>query len=318
MMTFLHKYFLLLIPVVMILFLIRKKQLALKFSYVKAIKKKGKKRLRYKFGKFVVFLSIVALIIALARPRTPASVVSLPGQGIDIAIVVDTSNSMESIDFDPNRLEVAKDTILKFIDKRENDRIALVVFSAEAFTTIPLTLDHDMVKKAVKDLNVDMVEKEGTAVGMGIAVGINRLKNSDAASKVIILITDGDNNAGTIDPLTASNLAKEMDMKIYAIGVGTDDMILPDGFGGYDYYEGGFDEALLEEVAEITGGDYFRAQDEKALDRIFDKIDDLEKTDFDRIEYHEYNEWAFLFIKIALAIMVIGIFFDRYYYIQIP
>jgi Ca-activated chloride channel family protein len=242
-------------------------------------------------------------------------------QGIDIAVLLDVSGSMQSVDFEPNRLEVARETIDNFVAQRPNDRISLIVFAGTAYTRIPLTLDHNIVRESLAGVSFESVNEDGTAIGMAVSVGLNRLKKSDAPSRIMILITDGDNNAGAIDPVTASNLARDLGIRIYTIGVGSDTLILPvQGFGMTQYrqYPGGFDEALLEQIADTTGGQYFKAVDSQALSKIFDTINRLEKTEFQDDNFKEYNELAFPFIAAALILLLIGIVLDKYYFIQIP
>lgn len=315
-------YVLLLIPIVIYFFLRKKKQSSLKFSNVNLLKRQGsKKSYRYKIGRYLILLGSILFIIALSRPRIPKHMNPFMEKGIDIAMLLDVSGSMESVDFEPNRLEVAKSTMNDFIKERRQDRVALVVFAGSAYTRIPLTLDHTMVMSSVKDVDVSSVKEQGTAIGMAISVGMNRLKKSDSASKIMILVTDGDNNAGAIDPLTASQLSKDLGIKIYTIGVGTDKTIIPVDYFGvtqYQQIEGGLNEELLKDIAEATGGAYYRAKDSKALEDIFMTINQLEKTNFEHDHFREYHELAYILIKIGLIVLALGLFLDRYYYIQIP
>lgn len=314
-------YFLFLIPIVIYLFMRKKKHSSLKFSNIKLLRSKRNKNKLYKIGKYLVLASVITMILALSRPQIPKSSLPFIENGIDIAMLLDVSGSMESVDFQPNRLEVAKNTIDDFIEKRIDDRIALIVFGGNAYTRIPLTLDNELVRESVNSVEIASVKEKGTAIGMAISVGMNRLKKSESNSKIMILVTDGDNNAGAIDPITASELAKELDIKIYTVGVGTDKTILPVDFFGvtkYQQYEGGLNEELLTEVAELTGGAYYRAKDNKALSEIFSEIDKLEKTNFERDNFKEYYELGYELIKLALILLAIGLFFDCYYYIQIP
>jgi Ca-activated chloride channel family protein len=257
----------------------------------------------------------------MARPQTTVKADYVQQRGIDITMVLDVSGSMQSVDFRPNRMEVARKTTDDFISQRTGDRISLIVFAGEAFTRVPLTLDHNIVRESLAQVTTESVNTDGTAIGMAISVGINRLKKSDAASRIMILLTDGDNNAGAIDPLTASKLASDLGIRIYTIGVGSDTMIFPGQIFGqtqYRQYPGGFDEELLERIADETGGQYFRAMDSKALSQIFDTINRLEKTEFNDDSFVEYNELAFPFIKLALVLLLIGIFLDKFYFVQIP
>lgn len=319
---FAYWYFLLLIPIVLYFFLKKRKRSSLKFSNVNLLKGRGnKKAYRYKIGRYLIMLGCIAMVIALARPRIPKSMSPFTEKGIDITMLLDVSGSMESVDFQPNRLEVAKTTIDDFLKGRIEDRIALVVFAGNAYTRIPLTLDHEMVSNSIKDVDVDAVREEGTAIGMAISVGMNRLKKSDSTSKIMILVTDGDNNVGAIDPMTASKLADDLGIKIYTIGVGSDQTILPVDYFGVTKYKpvkGGLNEELLQDIADSTGGAYYRAKDSKALSEIFKEINQLEKTDFEHDRFREYIELAYLIMKIGLILIALGLFLDRYYYIQIP
>jgi len=325
MIRFANWYFLLLIPPVIAIFILLAKQRksALGFSSISLlVRQRAKRPEMHWIGRCLVVLGLTAAIIALARPQKHDAVGTVEQGGIDIAVVLDVSLSMQSVDFTPNRLETAKKTINKFVSQRPQDRMALVVFKATAHTVIPLTLDHDVIREALLNANDDSVEEDGTAIGLALAVALNRLKDSEAESRVIILVTDGDNNAGAINPYTAADMAKEMGIKIYAIGVGSDVTIIPyeglDGTIEYERYEMGINEELLEKIAETTGGNYYRAKDPKALSSIFSEIDRLEKTEFDQGVVHYYTEYAWIFIKIALLLLIAGIYLDRYVFIRIP
>lgn len=315
-------YFLLLIPVVISLMFYQKHQHSIKYSNVQMLKKSGMgKTIKHKIGDVLITIALCSFVIALARPQVPNAIMPIQGQGIDIVTVLDVSGSMQSVDFEPNRLEVARETIQNFISARYEDRIGLVIFAGTAYTRIPLTLDHEVVQQSLSEVNTDSVSEEGTAIGMAISVGVNRLKKSEAASKVMILVTDGDNNAGAINPETASLLASELDIKIYTIGVGSDQTIMPYSYFGRTQYktvESSLDEALLQGIADTTGGQYFRADEARALEGIFDEINQLEQTDFDRDKFQLYDEWAFLFIRMGLVFLLLGFFFKRYYFVQVP
>lgn len=299
------------------------KKQTLAFSSIKILKDQGmKKTIKHKIGKALILLGMVALLIAFARPQVPARSNPAKEEGIDISMVLDLSESMLSIDFEPNRLEVARETIKSFVETRSNDRLAFIVFAGSAYTKIPLTLDHNIVQESLSEVGTHSVNEPGTAIGMSISVGVNRLKKSEASSKVLILVTDGDNNAGAINPMTAADLAAEMAIKIYTIGVGTDETIIPTSniFGQTQYQklEGGLNEVLLQDIADKTGGKYFRAKDKETLEHIFEDIDQLEKSSFDQNHFRKFDELAFGFIKIGLVFIMLGMFFDKYYYIQIP
>jgi Ca-activated chloride channel family protein len=323
MMRFASGWFLLLIPAAVYLFWPNRRRAGLKFSSVKLLRREGRtKTIKHKIGKILILAGVILAIVGLARPQSAERGDVIHYRGIDIVMILDVSGSMQSVDFSPNRLEAAKRTIDDFIRRRAGDRISLVIFAGEAYTRIPLTLDHSVVRESLAGVSTESVSQDGTAIGMAIAVGLNRLKKSDAASKIMILVTDGENNAGAIDPVTASNLAEEMGIRIYTIGVGSDRLILPvqNVFGQIQYrqFEGGFNEALLQQIAESTGGQYYRALDPKGLEQILTTIDQLEKTEFTDYNYREYRELAFPIIKAALLLLVAGVFLDKYYYLQIP
>lgn len=321
-MKFAHWYFLLLIPPVIWLFYGRQTKSTLMYSSVAALKKMGlKKTYKHHIGGGLLTLGLCLLIIALARPQMAKGLLPRQGEGIDIAMVLDVSKSMESVDLTPNRLEVAKTTIEAFVEGRGEDRVGLVVFAGSAYTRVPLTLDHQVLNQSLALISSESVTEEGTAIGMALSVGMNRLKKSEAPSKVMILVTDGDNNAGAIDPNTAAELAADLGIRVYTIGVGTDETILPYSYFGqirYQTVEGGLNEPLLEAIAQKTGGRYYRAKESSAFEAIFEEIDALEKTSYDQDAYQQYEELAFPLMKIGLLAMVMGLFFSRYRYIQIP
>jgi len=321
-MTLPNWYYLLFIPLIIYLFFKREKKSALKFSSVKLLKSYGyKNTIKHKIGRYIILTSLILLVIAMARPQLPAANYPIAKQGIDIAIALDVSGSMQSVDFNPNRLEVARKTIEDFVNERPNDRISLIVFAGTAYTRVPLTLDHNVVRESLENISFDSVNEDGTAIGMAISVGLNRLKKSNSPSKVIILVTDGSNNAGSINPEMASELAKNYGIKIYAIGVGSDKTLIPyEVFGRTTYrqIDDGLNEELLNKIAEMTNGKYYRAKDPGALSKVFEDINQLEKTEFEEDDFKQYIELAYFLIVIALALLVIGIFFDRYHFIRIP
>ena len=230
------------------------------------------------------YLALAALILAMARPQQTLKEEVVKAEGIDIILAMDLSSSMLAKDFDPDRLTVSKEVAAKFVDKRVYDRIGLVVFAGDSFTQTPLTTDHNILKDFLANIECGMLD-DGTAIGMGLATATNRLKDSKSKSKVIILLTDGVNNAGYIKPLTAAEIAKEYDMKIYTIGVGTTGAALTpvnrrnDGKFVFGMSKVNIDEKLLSEISKMSGGRYFRATDEAMLNSIYDEIDQLEKTE---------------------------------------
>ena len=322
MMRFANWPYLLLIPVLLYLFSGKRKKAALNFSSISVIRAAGlKETIKGKIGRYIILAGLILFCIALARPQLLDQSLPLKREGIDIVLVLDVSGSMRSVDFEPSRLEAARETMDKFIQQRNQDRISLVIFAGTAYTRIPLTLDHNILRASLQEVDVTSVNQDGTAIGMGISVALNRLKKSEAESKVVVLVTDGVNNAGSIDPLTAARLASEMGVRIYTIGVGTDETIMPVYIMGqkrYQRYAGGLDEELLREIAETTGGKYYRARDPKALDNIFKEINRLEKTSFERDNFQQYRELAYPLILAGLFLILIGLFLDRYYYIRIP
>jgi len=321
-MTLHNWYFLLFIPLLIYLFFMRRKKSTLKFSSVKLLKSYGyKNTIKHKIGRYFILASLILLIVAMTRPQLPATNAPVTKHGIDIAVALDVSGSMQSVDFTPNRLEVARQTIKDFVDKRPNDRISLIVFAGTAYTRVPLTLDHNVVRESLQNVSFESVNEDGTAIGMAISVGINRLKKSSSPSKVIILVTDGANNAGSINPQTACELAKDDGIKIYTIGVGSDKTLIPReifGITTYQQYNDNLDEELLTRIAEKTNGKYYRAKDPEALSKVFADINQLEKTEFEKDDFKQYIELAYILIAIGLILLVIGIFLDRYYFIHIP
>ena len=240
-------------------------------------------------------ITLACLIVGLARPQTASTGENIYTEGIDIVLVMDISGSMLAEDLKPNRIDASKQVASEFVDDRMNDRIGLVIFAGESFTQCPLTLDHRVVKDLLREIESGMVE-DGTAIGLGIAQGVNRLKESESKSKVMILLTDGVNNRGEIDPLTASQIALSFGVRIYTIGVGTiGEAPYPfqTPFGvRYQNVTVDIDERTLREVASMTGGQYFRATNNRKLRDIYAEIDKLEKT---RIEVRAYRSYTELF-----------------------
>lgn len=234
-------------------------------------------------------LAVTLLIIALARPQSRLSLEEMEIEGIDIVLAMDVSGSMKAEDFRPNRLEAAKEVALRFIEGRKNDRIALVEFAGEAFTQTPLTIDHNVLNSQLKAMRTGLLE-DGTAIGDGLATAINRIKESKAVSKVIILLTDGVNNRGSIDPESAAELCSQYGIRLYTIGVGSKQgqVLFHDEHGLPFYAPVEIDESLLTRMAQSTdGGHYYRATDDNTLNEIFAQIDQIEKT---RIEVTQYKQ----------------------------
>lgn len=258
------------------------------------------------------YILLSCLIIALARPRTFSVLENKDDtKGLDIILTVDVSLSMLSRDLEPDRLVALKGIAKKFVEKRVNDRIGLVAYSAEAFTKVPVTSDHQVVLDELELLNPFELEP-GTAIGEGLTVAVNHLKDSKAKSKIIILMTDGVNTIeNAMDPLVAAQIAKSKDIKVYSIGIGTNGYALmpvhTDVFGDliFSEVEVKIDEPLLKDIAEITGGKYFRATSNESLANVYDQIDQLEKSDVKSDKLYNYKEYFRIFLWIALFVLIV-------------
>lgn len=257
------------------------------------------------------FLALILIVIALARPQRSNERVEQYTEGIDILLVMDISESMDLQDFTPNRLEAAKNTAIEFINGRFGDRIGMVVFAGEAYSLAPLTNDYELLTSMIADISFEMIEPKGTAIGSAIAAGTNRMKESDTPSKVMILLSDGESNAGNVDPLFAAQLASAFNIKIYTIAVGKDGMVPygTDFFGRPQMVESYLDETTLREIARIGNGEFYRASDGGTLQQIFERIDTLEKAEILENRYKEtadyyriYLFWAMLFFLIWLGL----------------
>jgi Ca-activated chloride channel family protein len=254
-------------------------------------------------------LALTSLIVALARPRNVAvSKKTKTNRGIDIVMAVDVSASMLAKDLKPNRLEALTKVAIDFVNRRPNDRIGIVAYAGESFTKTPITSDKSIIKRTISEIKWGQLEG-GTAIGMGLGSAVNRLKESKAKSKIIILLTDGVNNAGFVDPKTATELAKGNDIKVYTIGIGTNGMApFPwakdprTGRISFRNQQVEIDEALLKHIAKQTDGKYFRATDNSKLKAIYDEIDKLEKTKIEEFKYYNYTE------KYRLLVLIAGIF----------
>ena len=285
------------------------------FNLFKGIKPSLKSRLRHSLF-LMRLMAFTLLITALARPQSKSSWKDTKTEGIDIAISLDVSLSMLAKDFNPNRLEVAKEVILNFIDGRPNDRIGLVLFGGEAFTQCPLTTDHKVLKNMFPQIKAGMLN-QGTAIGLGLANAVARIKDSKAKSKVIIFISDGVNNVGEIAPITAGELAKTYGVRVYCIGVGTKGKALQpvamyaEGQYEYDYVDVDVDEKVMTEISELTDGKYFRATDEESLKAIYGEIDKMEKSIVSERNFSKKAE-HFLPLAIAAFLLLVLEFFMRY------
>ena len=265
-------------------------------------------------------VAICLLIIALARPQSSTNWEESTTEGIDIVLSMDISGSMLAEDLKPNRLEASKDVAVDFISKRVNDRIGLVIFSGESFTQCPLTTDHNVLINLFKDVKSGMVE-DGTAIGMGLATAVNRLKDSDAISKIIILLTDGVNNKGVVAPFTAAEIAKQFGIRVYTIGVGTEGYApypFQTPFGvQYQDVEVQIDEETLQNIATVTDGKYFRATNNNKLKEIYKDIDKLEKSKIEVTEFHKRSEEFSNFAIPAFIILLFGFILEKTYLKQI-
>ena len=307
-------WLLILIPILAIWhFLMRKKDTAtLTIPSIKGFEKTSF------LSRFKVFLyvfrlfSLAAIIVALARPRNVSvSKKTKSNKGIDIVMAIDVSASMLAKDLKPNRLEALKKVAVEFIDRRPNDRIGIVVYAGESFTQTPITSDKGIVKRTISELKWGQLEG-GTAIGMGLGSAVNRLKESTAKSKVIILLTDGVNNSGNIDPRTATELAKELGIKTYTIGIGTNGMAdFPwskdprTGKLQYRKQQVEIDEDLLKEIASETEGKYFRATNNASLKEIYAEIDTLEKTKIEEFKYYNYQEKYRIFVFLGIGFLLL-------------
>lgn len=306
-------WLLLAIPAFIAWYIIKRKesQVPVKFSSTSAFSASSfwAKLKHLMFG--AKLIAWVALTIAMARPRTVDVTTDIKKtRGIDIVMSIDISASMLAKDFTPNRMEVVKDVASEFADNRPNDRIGLVVFSGESYTKTPVTSDKVIVQNTLEDISYSDQIEGGTAIGMGLATAVNRLKDSEAKGKVIILMTDGVNNTGFIEPKTAADLALEYGIKVYSIGVGSMGYALSpvainrNGEFQYRNTKVEIDEELLEDISTATGGQYFRADNEDKLKAIYEEINKLEKTEIKETKYYNYDELYPIFVMIAGGLLL--------------
>jgi len=282
------------------LFLISSKQF-----FSKDIINSGRKRniLIRVFQLLILFL----IIIGLSRPRIVDKITETSVEVVDMILVLDISSSMLADDFQPNRLEAVKKTAIKFIDSRKSDRIGIIVFAGESFIQCPLTVDKSVLKSLIDEINIVSKEYDGTAVGMAIANATNRLRKSQVKSKVMVLLSDGSNNSGEIDPRTAAELALQYGIKIYTIGAGTNQAFTR--IPGRGLIKNEIDEETLKFIANKTGGKFFRATDIKALESIYNEIDILERSE---IEVKEYSNYTEIYIWVLLPALILGLLMEIY------
>ena len=309
-----HFLFLILaIPALVYVYARRRRSGAIRYSDVESLRQSDVRRTGRRrhvlFGLRVLALS--ALIVAFSRPQTGVTSETLSAEGIDIVLAIDVSSSMLAEDLEPNRLEAAKAVAAEFVEGRRNDRIGLVVFAGEAFTQVPLTLDYSVVTDLLGQMEVGMIE-DGTAVGMGLATAVKRLQASDAESQVVVLLTDGRNNTGEIGPVTAGQMAQALGVRVYTIGAGSQGMArvpIDDRLRGRRYVtvEVDIDEASLQEVAETTGGRYFRATNREGLGQIYEEIDALETTEIEVQNFTSYGELFHYPLAAGLLILLLEV-----------
>ena len=310
-------WLLLLIPVIIFfMYYFRFKKVSnLKISSFDNFKTKSFKSKLYPLLNILRIISIAFVIIALSRPQEISnSSRTKTSSGIDIVIAVDISSSMLAQDLKPNRLEALKSVASEFINDRINDRIGLVIYAGESYTKTPVTSDKEVVINSLTEISFDGIIDDGTAIGMGLATSVNRLKDSKAKSKVIILLTDGVNNSGFIDPSTAADLASTYGIKTYTIGLGTNGnarapvALNPNGSFRFGITKVEIDEDLLNEVADKTGGKYFRATDNRKLEEIYEEINKLEKTEVEEIKYSDIDEKYRPFALLAFVLISLELF----------
>ena len=305
-MEFLNPNFLIIIPLFMVLVIVKiffyKKTSSVQVSSFNSLKNffgnQGKIKVFFINALFIVALLLI--IVGFARPQISSLDKDITVEVIDIVLVLDTSSSMLAEDFKPNRLEAVKDAAKEFIKNRSGDRIGLLVFGKDTFIQCPLTIDYSVLNNLLSEVTVMEPKYDGTAIGVAIANGVNRLRNSDSESKVIILLSDGSNNVGSIDPISAAKIAKEYNIKIYTIGAGTNQSITQ--IPGRGFVRNEIDEDTLKGIAEVTNAKYFRATDKKSLSGIYREIDNLEKSEITVSYFSSYQE-------INIWILITGFFF---------
>ncbi len=327
-MRFESPWWLLLILVVIAYFIydFRKNSVTtIKFSNVAIFQKISRRSTKYlsllvRYSRYII---LVLIILTLARPQAVSVKEELSSKGIDIMLVLDTSGSMAAEDFQPdNRLKVAKETMKQFISKRKTDRIGLVVFGEDAYTLVPLSQDYQIIASVFDDIELSMAG-DGTAIGMAMATGLNRLRESDAKSKIMILLTDGENNAGEIEPLRAAQLAKDIGVKVYSIGIGKKEgakiPYMHPVFGKmYHDVLSYLDEKTLTKISDITYGKFFRATDENSLIEVYNTIDELEKTKMKSTQYLQYYDYFPVLLKLILILICFELLLVNIFFVIAP
>ena len=317
-MEFLNPNFLIIIPLFMVLVIVKiffyKKTSSVQVSSFNSLKNffgnQGKIKVFFINALFIVALLLI--IVGFARPQISSLDKDITVEVIDIVLVLDTSSSMLAEDFKPNRLEAVKDAAKEFIKNRSGDRIGLLVFGKDTFIQCPLTIDYSVLNNLLSEVTVMEPKYDGTAIGVAIANGVNRLRNSDSESKVIILLSDGSNNVGSIDPISAAKIAKEYNIKVYTIGAGTNQSITQ--IPGRGFVRNEIDEDTLKGIAEVTNAKYFRATDKKSLSGIYREIDNLEKSEITVSYFSSYQEIYIWFLIIGFFLIIISEVLRAYYF----
>ena len=317
-MEFLYPNFLIIIPFFMVLALLK----IFFYNKTSSVQVSSFNNLKNFFGnqgKIKVFLintlfivALLLIILGFARPQISSLDKDIKVEVIDIVLVLDTSSSMLAEDFKPNRLEAVKDAAKEFIKNRNGDRIGLLVFGKDTFIQCPLTIDYSVLNSLLSEVTVMEPKYDGTAIGVAIANGVNRLRNSDTKSKVMILLSDGSNNVGSIDPISAAKIAKEYNIKVYTIGAGTNQSITQ--IPGRGFVRNEIDEETLKGIAEVTNAKYFRATDKKSLSGIYSEIDNLEKSEITVSYYSSYQEIYVWFLIIGFFFFIISEILRAYYF----
>ena len=317
-MEFLYPNFLFAIPAFLILIIIKKiflrRSSSIQVSNFNSLKNYfgNQGKLKISIINVLFIISITLLIIGLARPRISLVDENITVEVIDIILVLDTSSSMLAEDFKPNRLEAVKDAAQEFIANRNGDRIGLLVFGKETFIQCPLTIDYSVLNSLLNEVAVMEPKYDGTAIGVAIASGVNRLRNSDSESKVIILLSDGSNNAGSIDPISAAKIAKEYGIKVYTIGAGTNQSITQ--IPGRGVVRNEIDEETLIGIADVTNAKYFRAIDKASLSGIYSEIDKLEKSEISVSYFSSFEEVYIWFILLGFVFIILSELLRTYYF----
>ncbi len=284
----------------------------------KNLKGNGSALLRF-IPEALLSLVLLMLLLALARPQKTNEQVEQWTEGIDIVLVMDISLSMKIEDFKPTRLVAAKNVALEFVEGRMSDRIGIVVFSGEAFSLSPLTTDYDLLVSHINSIDFNMIETSGTAIGSALAVGTNRLRDSKSKSRVCILLSDGENNAGNIDPITAAELAKAFGIKVYTIAIGKEGRVPygKDFFGNPHYIENTLDETTLRQIAQITKGDFYRVDNNQALEDVFAHIDRMEKAEIKETRYQNTMDYYPVYLKWGISLLLIWLLLKSTFMVHI-